>query len=182
MKRPAAARKKPASMKRPAAARKKPAMANRSAAARKKPAVAKRPAAAGEDGRPESRRSLELGMYLRGARLEMAMHLQQVMNSMAIPVNSFPAGVRPAREIPREVAGDSDHAGDRFGGETGDSISGPSSNVPTATGGSAVAAATTRNVNLECVHRSVLNVKSESEADPCETLSMPEADTHCEVK
>ena len=69
------------------------------------------------------------------------------------------------------------------GGETGDSIPRPPpSNVPTATGGSAVAAATTRNVNLECVHRSVLNVKSESEADPCETLSMPEADTHCEVK
>ena len=68
-------------------------------------------------------------------------------------------------------------------------------NVPTATGGSAVAAATARNVRLENapdpvpqgVHPWALRDgapgrKSESEADSFETLSMPEADSHGEFK
>ena len=81
----------------------------RPAAARKKPAMAKRPAAAGEDGRPESRRSLEFRaaqaeeevVRMMDERLRMSMFMRQFMNYMAIQGDPLPAGARPAREIQR---------------------------------------------------------------------------------
>ena len=54
-------------------------------------------------------------------------------------------------------------------------------NVPTATGGSAVAAAKARNVNW-ALRDGAPGRKSESEADSFETLSMHEADSHGEFK